>query len=215
MMPVAWILALFCLLKVVDCAPPQTMMAFTRHAKRHEGCTSLRDKAFSSVMKDTVNEKEAFFRSLNDYDRLNEATPERTNLLNRLIDNKMTCDVRTALDAKDTAVPLTIENPGRWESMSSVAPGTWKVIYAPHMTTMAKILGGGEFQVQYIMHEDGSMESHARLDFPWLIGLRSLFLSVSGECSPYCEGWRCYFFFWCLRLLRFVMLSYRNLWLGQ
>lgn len=100
------------------------------------------------------------------------------------MDNKVDQDINTFLkqSSATTSTSVSIENPGQWESMLPVAPGTWNVIYAPHMTTMAKVFGGGEFRVQYIMNEDGTMVSHARLGgFPWLFGLDGVYLSVSGE----------------------------------
>mmetsp|Transcript_5442 Transcript_5442/g.8281 ORF Transcript_5442/g.8281 Transcript_5442/m.8281 type:complete len:272 (-) Transcript_5442:18-833(-) len=133
--------------------------------------------------------KEAFLTSLDHLDdRLNEATTKRTDLLNQLIANKIDSSVDPQQksvvagnkQSDDNGNSMSIQNPGKWESMLPVAPGTWQVTYAPHMTTMAKLFGGGEFRVQYILHEDGTMESHARLDFPFLLGLRALYLSVSG-----------------------------------
>jgi len=55
-------------------------------------------------------------------------------------------------------------------------------VYAPHMTTMARLAGGGEFRVSYLLNADGTMESYARLDFPWLrlAGFNCVYLSVSG-----------------------------------
>ena len=73
----------------------------------------------------------------------------------------------------------SIQNPGQWESMQPVAQGTWKVIYAPHMTTMAALIGGGSFDVSYVMQSDGTMTSHAVCNFPWLPNGKVI-LSVSG-----------------------------------
>eukprot|EP00978_Attheya_sp_CCMP212_P048271 scaffold495835_cov59-Attheya_sp.AAC.1 len=39
-------------------------------------------------------------------------------------------------------------------------------------------LGGGEFDVQYTLNEDGTMVSHAKYDVPWL--RQQGYLSVSG-----------------------------------
>ena len=35
-----------------------------------------------------------------------------------------------------------LADPGSSESFASVAPGTWRVVYAPHMTAMSGLLGG-------------------------------------------------------------------------
>ena len=61
---------------------------------------------------------------------LNVGSKTRTQLLNDIIDSN-----------------CGITNPGSQESFASVAPGNWRVIYAPHMTFMAG-LARGEFSVQ-------------------------------------------------------------------
>jgi hypothetical protein len=59
-----------------------------------------------------------------------------------------------------------------------IAPGVWKVVYAPHMTTIAKLAGNTQLDVQYILHADQSIESHAKLsNVPFL---NAIYLSVSG-----------------------------------
>lgn len=138
----------------------------------------------------TSLDMDSFINSLGGIDFLNDANTQRSFLLDKLIENSVpTTKMETSLWSEDSDSnnakhirnhALSMENPGRWESMKTVAPGAWRVIYAPHMTTMAKIAGGGTFKVDYILNKDGSMESHARLSFPWFLGLRSVWLSVSG-----------------------------------
>lgn len=106
---------------------------------------------------------------------------DRTQLLQDLIDQKTEVPIQRFLsNGKKTqgSITVSIQNPGTWESMQPVAQGLWKVVYAPHMTTMAGLAGGGTFDVSYILQEDGTMISHAKLyDFPFL---PELMLSVSG-----------------------------------
>lgn len=109
-----------------------------------------------------LSDKEIFLNSLDDpISTLNGATTERTALLNKL--------------ATSNTSPSR-DKPGSWEGFGSVAPGRWRVIYAPHMTTMAN-LAGVQFQVQYDLYKDGTMDSHARYSFP-IVG--EGYLSVSG-----------------------------------
>ena len=111
-----------------------------------------------------LSDKEVFLNSLGDpVFTLNPATKDRTALLNKL-----------ATSSSTSSPPR--EKPGSWEGFGPVAKGKWRVIYAPHMTTMAN-LAGGQFQVEYDLNEDGTMESHARYSFP-IVG--EGYLSVSG-----------------------------------
>uniref|UniRef100_A0A6U0ESK7 Plastid lipid-associated protein/fibrillin conserved domain-containing protein n=1 Tax=Helicotheca tamesis TaxID=374047 RepID=A0A6U0ESK7_9STRA len=120
-------------------------------------------------------DKEAFLNSLDEAYKLNPFNDQRKLLLNKMIYNKQ---VKPTIDgSSSSAAAVSISNPGSIESFRQVATGTWKVVYAPHMTTMAK-LGGGEFQVEYILRDDLTMDSHARYDFP-LFKQRG-YLSVSG-----------------------------------
>lgn len=125
--------------------------------------------------------KRAFLESLEHLDTLNEASKERTSLLNQLIEASTIAPLNEVLeDSKEK--DLTLEQPGRWSNMQPVASGDWKVIYAPHMSTMARIAGGGSFDVTYSLNPDGTMSSHADLRFNW-IKPRTI-LSVSGTyCS--------------------------------
>jgi len=68
-----------------------------------------------------------------------------------------------------------------------LAVGTWKVIYAPHMTTLVQVFSGGgggknhvsTLDVEYQLDADQTMVSHAYYhNFPFGIG--SGYLSVSG-----------------------------------
>merc|ERR1719162_738465 len=71
-----------------------------------------------------------------------------------------------------------------------LAVGTWKVIYAPHMTTLVQVFSGGgggknpnpnssTLDVQYQLDADQTIVSHAYYhNFPFGIG--SGYLSVSG-----------------------------------
>lgn len=109
-----------------------------------------------------ISNKEMFLNALDDpVATLNTATKERTALLNKLA---------------SSSTEESKQKPGSWEGFGSVAPGRWRVVYAPHMTTMAN-LAGGQFQVEYDLNEDGTMESHARYSFP-IVG--EGYLSVSG-----------------------------------
>ena len=131
-----------------------------------------------------LNDKDMFLNSLDDLKTLNQATKERSLLLNALIDNKIIVGSSSELgkyeeqDMTSTSAK-SIDKPGSVSAFAPVAPGTWRVIYAPHMTTMAN-LAGGSFQVEYDLNEDGTMESHARYDFP-IVGKG--YLSVSGTYS--------------------------------
>jgi len=62
-----------------------------------------------------------------------------------------------------------------------VAVGTWKVIYAPHMTTATDIFRG-RFDVSYELFPDSTMVSHAYYDFP-IVGKG--YLSVSGTYGSF------------------------------
>ena len=125
--------------------------------------------------------------------KLNQASVERTALLQRMLNNQKvlpvsemtkalaatstTTTATTTTTTTTTSAPVSIRNPGLKESFSAVAPGKWNVIYAPHITAMAD-LAGGYFQVEYDLSADGTMSSHARYDFP-MVGQRG-HLSASG-----------------------------------
>jgi hypothetical protein len=136
-----------------------------------------------------TNFKSRFIGSLNRLDGLNEYTSDRSHLLETLIARKVDVPVNqlgTTPDSDDRSIAF----PGKWENMQPVAAGDWNVVYAPHMTTMAKLAGGGEFRVSYLLNKDGTMTSHARCDFPFLrslLGQSCIYLSVSGTFGSQSE----------------------------
>lgn len=124
--------------------------------------------------------KDTFLESLTYDDTLNEGTKERTGLLNNMIASKLEVTIKDVLkndSQKETALSAT--NPASLPSILPIAPGIWKVVYAPHMTTIAKLAGGLDLDVEYIMHADQTIESHAK--FSALPGIKSIYLSVSGK----------------------------------
>jgi hypothetical protein len=136
-----------------------------------------------------TNFKSRFIGSLNRLDGLNEYTSDRSQLLETLIAKKIDVPV-DQLGSTPESEDRSIAAPGKWENMQPVAAGDWKVVYAPHMTTMAKLAGGGEFRVSYLLNKDGTMTSHARCDFPFLrslLGQSCIYLSVSGTYGSQSE----------------------------
>ena len=134
-------------------------------ADAYKQCTIFLKDFFSSssrLEKDAKKSSEAakstFLKSLDCLNDLNQGSKERTSLLNGLIRNGD-----------------SIHHPGSLESFMPVASGRWRVIYAPHMTTMSG-LAGGAFSVQYDLKDDGTIISHAKCNFPFFNGI----LSVSG-----------------------------------
>lgn len=115
----------------------------------------------------TKSDKDVFLESLDRWNTLNIASRERTSLLDKMIQSKQEVSTlnritSSPLSPKQTSVPSqSLMNPGRLSSFSMVANGTWKVIYAPHMTTISGIFGG-TFDVSYILHGDLTIISHAR-----------------------------------------------------
>lgn len=128
----------------------------------------------------TTSHKDAFLSSLDHLDTLNQHNKDRTRLLQEMMDSKVEIPITDYTISGDasTSPDVSIENPGAWQSMQPVAEGTWKVVYAPHMTSMAD-LGGGTLDVSYILSGDGNMVSHAVCKFPWLPNGKVI-LSVSG-----------------------------------
>lgn len=135
----------------------------------------------STLQFKAFNDPQTFLGIL-DYDSsLNDATSERTRMLTSLIANKLVVDASSFPVGKPAGTRVSISNPGRLESMMKVAAGTWKVIYAPHMKLGEALFGGGNLDVQYILYPNRAIESHARVfNFPWMLGIRSIYLSVSG-----------------------------------
>lgn len=139
----------------------------------------------NQVFKMTTTDKERFLDSLDTTKSLNLASSERTNLLQQMIDNKVNVAYNNWKEGKDdVSSSKSLERPGLQETFNMVSKGNWKVIYAPHMTTIAGLFGG-KFDVQYLMYENEKMTSHAKYDFP-IIGRG--YLSVSGTYSSVDEN---------------------------
>ncbi len=123
--------------------------------------------------------KKNFFASLDSMETLNDATKERSALLAKMIDEKQVVAVGSKGSGEMT---ISYEKPGSAETFlasggtAPVAAGTWKVVYAPHMTTAMDIFRG-RFDVTYDLFSDSRIISHAYYDFP-IVGKG--YLSVSG-----------------------------------
>ena len=139
--------------------------------------------------------KRNFFSSLDTIETLNGATEERSALLEKMVDGKRIVSVgkaaaEAAAASSEAVSTISYENPGSTTTFlspsssatasaakaSSIAEGTWKVVYAPHMTTASDIFRG-KFDVTYKLFADSTIVSHAFYDFP-LVGKG--YLSVSG-----------------------------------
>lgn len=107
----------------------------------------------------TKSSKFSFLDSLDRTDGFNYATKERSHRLDDMISTNPT------------------QNPGSITSFTPIAPGTWKIIYAPHISALSGLLGGQFDPVVYDMRSDGVIMSHAKYDFP-ILGQG--WLSVSG-----------------------------------
>ena len=114
--------------------------------------------------------KQLFLDALENPVAFNDATKSRTNLV------------------KDMTIENPTVSPGSTKSFSKFAPGTWRIVYAPHISTMGKLAQGSFDPVLYILEPNGEMISHARYDFP-IIG--SGWLSVSGTYSSQDEDRYC------------------------
>ena len=89
---------------------------------------------------------------------------------------------------------MTTKNPTRRpvsiSSFRDIAPGTWRIIYAPHISTLSSVVGGSFDPVFYNMNNDFfEIVSHAKYNFPVL---SKGWLSVSGiydnvENDRYCK----------------------------
>lgn len=115
-----------------------------------------------SKVNNNNNVKKSFYDALDDHKKLNEASSDRTTFVQKLTESNPT------------------NCPGSTKSFAPIAVGTWRVIYAPHITTLSKILlGGGRFDpILYDMRSNGKIVSHVRYEIP-IIG-ESGWLSVSG-----------------------------------
>jgi len=154
---------------------PQTIQRRTQQIQHVQTTMSSSTASNDSKTTFTNNDKETFLNSLEHDNKLNKHTNERSFLLRKLLYNKQVQPSSTFTSSLSS--PNSIQNPGSLESIQTVASGLWKVIYAPHMTTMANI-GGGELDVQYDLKNDFTMTSHARYDFPFF--KQKGYLSVSG-----------------------------------
>ena len=142
---------------------------------------SISNTSPTSLRATTLGDPEIFLNVLEYNSELNDASMERTSMLNSLIENKLVVDANSFPLGKPAGKRVSISKPGQQDSMMKVSVGCWKVIYAPHMKLGEALLGGGNIDVQYILHPNGSIESHAKLcNFPWMPGLKSIYLSVSG-----------------------------------
>lgn len=142
-------------------------------ARRGHATTRKASAATAETATIVNNDKDVFLRSLDGLSTLNQASKERSMLLNTMIENKISS--ATTSFPNSSSAP-SIDRPGSQASFQPVATGNWKVIYAPHMTTMGN-LAKGSFQVEYDLKRDGKMTSHAKYDFPFV---GKGYLSVSG-----------------------------------
>jgi hypothetical protein len=118
----------------------------------------------------TIQSKQRFLEGLDDPTGMNDATKTRTDLV------------------KDMTLENPTISPGSTKSFSSFAAGTWRIVYAPHISTMGKLAQVRFDPVLYMLEPSGEMTSHARYDFP-VIG--SGWLSVSGTYSSQDEDRYC------------------------
>ena len=93
------------------------------HRTRSQALLSTAIKAKATTVDDFLNTLDA------PPGKINARSETRTNLLNNVI--------------AEGGLP----NPGSKESFMGVAPGMWRVCYAPHMTKMAGLFQG-EFSVE-------------------------------------------------------------------
>ena len=177
---------LFAMFAIGNCSCVSAFMSLNKSNRKHISLnTSTFDfgRIFNNFNKDTAEDdsdsvKAQFLESLENLDKLNQASKDRTALVSKMINEKvLTSNLRANL--KKNGMDYSLAKPGSKQSFEQVAAGTWKVIYAPHMTTISGLFGGN-FDVQYILDRSGKITSHARYDFP-IIGQG--FLSVSGTYS--------------------------------
>lgn len=130
------------------------------------------------VKESLETDKDIFLKALDTTDTLNLASEKRTSLLNTMIDRKLEVENARELSINNSYIasseipirtpPLlssrSLKHPGQLSTFSKVATGTWKVIYAPHMTKISGVFGG-RFDVSYILYDDLTIESHARYVF--------------------------------------------------
>ena len=112
----------------------------------------------------TPKSKTTFLDSLETLERLNVATKQQTQMVQDLTQDNPT------------------SQPGSSAKFQPLAAGRWSVLYAPHISTMSQLLGGGNgfSPIYYDLQEDGTMVSHARFDVTLPFLQTSGWLSVSG-----------------------------------
>lgn len=137
-----------------------------------QGLFNMQDQADNKM----GTNKEKFLQSLSSLDSLNESTSQRTRFLDNIIQENVSDG--TLITEGETAPTPTLTNPGLSSTFDEVAAGKWKVVYAPHITTIAGLFGG-QFDVEYNLFgsDERNMVSHAKYTFPFI---GSGFLSVSG-----------------------------------
>ena len=132
-------------------------------------------QAFSSASSSSVStatstsaqqKKAALLESLSVLDELNEASPERSRLIQDL------CAVNPTPRPGSTAA---LTDP-------AVVSGEWRVVDAPHMATMGTLLRSRFAPVIYQLHSSNrTIVSHARVELPFPpAGGSAFWLSASG-----------------------------------
>ena len=119
----------------------------------------------------SIDAKKEFLDSLDSVNSFNPASKTRTNLLDTMTNFNPT------------------EKPGSTSSFLPIAPGTWKIVYAPHISTLSGLINGSFNPVIYDMKKDGmTIVSHAKYNFP-ILG--EGWLSVSGTYGTEDNDTRC------------------------
>jgi len=150
-----------CSTRITATAASSSSSVFLAHKNNHQQQQKQRHPTTSS------RQKAAFLNSLDVRHTLNAASPERTRLLQEL------CAVNPTPRPGSTAA---------WAADTVVVVGEWRVVYAPHMDAMGRLLRGRFAPVIYQMSNDADnnnnkIVSHARVKLPFL---GSWWFSVSG-----------------------------------
>lgn len=119
-----------------------------------------------------------FVELLDHTNTLNEATADRTRAVSDLIVHRTLVDKDPIKEMSDHSW----STPARETTMRAVAPGTWKVVYAPHMAFGKRLFGLDGLDVSYSMRQDGTCTSHALLS-GLLHDKSTIALSASGTYS--------------------------------
>ena len=157
------------------------------------------DDASAIRSKNMGTNKRNFFASLDNLETLNGATKERSELLAKMIEEKKVVAIGHHNKEDDvlslSMVPtISYEKPGSTETFlasvagAPVAEGTWKVVYAPHMTT-AMDLFRGRFDVTYDLFPDSRIVSHAFYDFPVVLGMAGLAATMTFGTTRFGSGY--------------------------